>query len=419
MFNPELATAGNTLLYARLDGSSWSLPLDIFYLAGDPVADYPRLTIDKNQRLHLVWTGFQNIYYSQVPAVDAYAAAAWQPPVIISENSARSRFESSAAVDDEGIIHVAYAGRGEESGIFYRRSPDGGNIWETPRLLSPPPTAREEAYSTVQLVVDLSGVLHVVWETSDEHGYGRGVYYRRSLDQGTTWEPTVTFLYSEMEGSFVGWPFLFVSSDGRLHLIYALVDNVARGYRVSEDNGRSWTDEEIILPEMEGINGFVFPLEDADENLHLIINMRPTATQETGLYHALYGRRNWFPVTPVALGEPYGPSAHYTSGAVRFGNEIHMVWTDLGAGEIWHIRGVIQGVTAVPPISAGDTAETATTGEPTPSPDIGQPDESARPAFEPAAKPGSAYPFLPLFSSIAAALLVIVPFVLWKRGHRL
>jgi hypothetical protein len=417
-FVPELATAGNTLFYARFDGSSWTLPLDLFYMAGDPVADYPRLTIDKEQWLHLVWTGLENIYYSQAPAGEAYAALAWRPPVVLSENSARSRFESSVAVDDMGIIHVAYAGREAEKGVFYRRSLDGGHSWEMSLLLSRPSKPHEAAYSTVQ-VVDLSDVVHVVWETSDERGYGRGVYYRRSLDHGAAWEPPLTIKFTEQEETFVGWPYLFVDGEGQLHLIYALEENVARGYRVSADNGRTWRVEERILPEMEGINGYVFPVEDAASNLHLIVNMRPSATQETGVYYAAYSGQRWFPVTPVALGEPYGPAAHYTAGAVRLGNEIHLVWTDLGGGEIWYTRGFIPGVTAVPPISVpvAPVEETATGESPTLL-DDGKPDEPAVLTFDRTASPADGYDLVPLFASIAAAVLMLVPVLLWWRSHR-
>lgn len=418
-FDPELTTAGNTLFYSRFDGSSWTLPLDLFYVANDPVADYPRLTIDKEQYLHLVWTGLENIYYSQAPASEAYAASTWRPPVVLSENSARSRFESSVAVDDIGIIHTAYAGRENEAGVFYRRSLDGGHSWEMPLILSGPSKAHEEAYSTVQVVVDLSDVVHVVWETSDERGYGRGVYYRRTLDQGASWEPPLTIKFTEKEEGFVGWPYLFVDSEGQLHLIYALEENKARGYRFSADNGRTWEVEERILSEMEGINGYVFPVEDAGANLHLIVNMRPSDTQETGLYYAAYTGQRWFPVTPIALGEPYGPAAHYTAGAVRLGNEIHLVWTDLGGGEIWYTRGLIPGVRAVPAISAAvaPVAETATSEAP-PLPDDGKPDEPAVLTFDRTAAPADGYDLVPLFASIAAAVLILIPVLLWQRSHR-
>jgi hypothetical protein len=304
-------------------------------------------------------------------------------------------------------------------GVFYRRSLDGGHSWEMPLLLSGPPKPHEEAYSTVQVVVDLSDVVHVVWETTNERGYGRGVYYRRSLDQGAAWELPLIIKFTEKEESFVGWPYLFVESEGQLHLIYALEENKARGYRVSADNGRTWGNEEWILPEMEGINGFVFPVEDAGANLHLIVNMRPSATQETGLYYAAYTGQRWFPVTPIALGKPYGPSAHYTSGAVRLGNEIHLAWTDLDGGDIWYTRGLIPGVTAVPPISAAvEPVEEPETGEPPAPPGEGKPDEPAVLTFDRAADPADSYDLVPLFSGVAAALLILVPVLLWRRSHR-
>jgi hypothetical protein len=226
-------------------------------------------------------------------------------------------------------------------------------------------------------------------------------------------------IFTEKNEAFVGWPHLFVSSEDQIHLIYALEENKARGYRVSNDNGETWQDEEIILQEMEGINGYVFPLEDAGANLHLIVNMRPLATQETGLYHALYIGNRWFPVVPVALREPYGPSAHYTAGTARLGNELHIVWTDLGAGEIWYIRGLIPSVTAVSPISpVSETMQTTTTNELLTSPADEQPVAPASLVFDQESGPGKTFSLAPLFSSIAGALLIIVPFLIWRRVHR-
>jgi hypothetical protein len=390
-------------------------------MAGDPVADYPSVTIDDSQQLHLVWTGLHNIYYSQAAAVDAYNAAAWQSPVVISENSARSRFESSVAVDGEGIIHVAYAGQGDELGVFYRRSLDGGNRWEAPRLLSNPLRASEDSYSSVQIVVDRQGIIHMVWQTSDSEGYGRGIYYRRSLEQGVSWQPAVTMQFTEQSGAFAGWPYLFVASGGQLHLVYAREENKGRAYRLSADNGQSWTDEAVILTEMEGINGYVFPLEDAAGQLYLIVNMRPMATQETGLYYTSYDGERWPAASPLAIGEPYGPSAHYAAGVVQAGNEIHVVWTDLGGGEIWYVGGRVTNAPAIAAIPVPSPTAAGGTATPTVQPALAAGGEQAAgagiPTFDQTMPAGNSFRLAPLLFSVAAALLILIPVALWRQLH--
>jgi hypothetical protein len=59
--------SGNTLLYTRWDGESWSEPNDILSISDDAVADFASVTIDPNNRLHVVWSGQKNIYYSSAP----------------------------------------------------------------------------------------------------------------------------------------------------------------------------------------------------------------------------------------------------------------------------------------------------------------------------------------------------------------
>jgi hypothetical protein len=95
---------------------------------------------------------------------------------------------------------------------------------------------------------------------------------------------------------------------------------------------------------MIGINGYVFPVVDGAGQLHLIINMRPEATQVVGVYYSSWLGDRWSPVVPLVNDIPAAESAHYTAAAVVHGNEIHIVWNQIRPGEIWHVRGVIQNV---------------------------------------------------------------------------
>jgi hypothetical protein len=415
----ESMAAGSTLLYSRFDGTSWSVPVDLFYLPYEPNAAYPRLVIDDHQRLHLVWTGMENVYYSNAPALEAYSARSWLEPFVISESRAASRFDSSVAVDRGGAIYVAYAGRGEEHGIWYRRSEDSGATWSPPAALTTQLRTDEASFSTVQVIVDSLNVIHVVWQTSDGDGYDRGVYYTRSTDEGRSWAPALTVKYTDATGGFLGWPFLFASSTGRLHLVYTRENNKARYYRISDNQGESWGEEQIILPEMEGINGYVFPLEDNAGNLHLIANLRTQATQEIGIYYAAYDHGVWSTALPVAVGAA-APSAHYAAGAVRLGNELNVVWTDIDGGEIWYERGFIKNVTAAAspgptPVTPAATGLTAPAGDVVPpsaqSPRVRMPDTSLG---QPTA-PHVVYRAIPMLFSLSATLVIVSGVLLWRR----
>jgi hypothetical protein len=336
--------------------------------------------------------------------------------VIVSENSARSRYESSVVADDLGIIHLVYASRGDQSGVYYRRSPDGGESWEAPVLLSPPLRPREGAFSAVQVALSAGGAVHAAWETAEETGYGRGVYYRRSGDRGLTWDPAWSVALAEESGGFTGWPYLFASGQGSLFLVYALPENRGRGYRVSHDGGRTWTEEVKILREMEGINGFVFPLEDSTGSLHLVVNMRPTATQETGIYYSSPEADGWTRSSPVVTGKPYSTGAHYASGAIRLGNEIHIVWTDLGGGDIWHVSGLLMEAPAIDPLPEIDEPAGPTpAGQPPALSGITYPSGGAQQTFERAPAPAEGNSLAPVILSLLSALIIVIPVVVWRR----
>jgi hypothetical protein len=143
----QLATQGNMILYRRWDEQAWSEPVDILAVAGDTLADFPAAMVDSNNRLHLVWTGLTRQYYSSAPAAEAYSPRAWSRPETFSWGSARSRWESDAAVDGEGKVHIAYAERGEWAGVFHNMAPaeDRGATIKIYSLVGVPVAPREEA----------------------------------------------------------------------------------------------------------------------------------------------------------------------------------------------------------------------------------------------------------------------------------
>jgi hypothetical protein len=114
---------------------------------------------------------------------------------------------------------------------------------------------------------------------------------------------------------------------------------------------------------MEGINGYVIPLIDGERNMHLVINMRPSATQQTGIYYARWVGGEWSQVVPVDAQSRAAGSAHYTDAAVRLGNELHVVYNDIGMAEIYYLRGIVPSVaakTAIEPSAVATPTSQAT-----------------------------------------------------------
>lgn len=344
----ELSNPGNTIMYRRWDGQSWTEPSDIIAVPDDVMAEFVSATVDDTNQLHLVWTGLTKLYYSTAPASDAYSIRAWSTPQVIAPDSARSAWESDVAVDSQGNVHVVYATRGSSTDVFHiMRAPTNAN-WSTPVRVSDFLRENETAFKDVRLVIDAADRLHATWSTANTNGYSQAVYYARSEQVGELWQPATMLADATINTGFTGFPSLLAQGGDELLLIYVDEGNKGRIERTSTDAGRTWSEPRFILPGMEGVNGFLIPLVDGGDNLHLVINMRPSADQRTGIYYAPRAGLDWAPIIPVATDEPFGPSAHYADAVVRLGNEIHVVWNQIRRGEIWHVQGTINDLTPLP-----------------------------------------------------------------------
>jgi hypothetical protein len=310
--------SGTSLFYSRWDGELWTEPNDILSVPDDAIADFPSVTIDSNNWLHVVWSGQRKIYHSSAPSWQAYSAQAWSKPVVLTENSARSAWMNSIAADNaNGDLYVAYATRGQEAGVYYTRKAGGDTEWTAPVQLSAALDVLEDGFSSVKIILDGAGSLHAVWQTYQSEGFGQAIYYARSTDHGETWSQAIQLAYREPNDFDVGLPYIVATGNSELHLIYqAGSKSIGRYHRISRDGGATWTDPINILTDMEGINGYIVPLVDGSGRMHLIVNMRTRDTQVVGIYYSSWLETGWSPVLPLATDAPYGPSAHYTAATV-------------------------------------------------------------------------------------------------------
>ena len=410
---------GNTIFYSRWDGGAWSTPVDILYAPNDLIAEYLSVTLDAESRLHVVWTGQTNIYYSYAPSWKAGSAQAWSSPVAVATDSARSAWESNVLVADDGTIHIFYAARGTGAGVNHLRSRDEGISWESMAVLSQPFDALETSFSHVRALQDAAGRMHVTWQTNQSEGYGQAVYYRRSMDRGTSWEPVVQLGYRGPDDVFVSWPYMTIRGESELNLIYTNGSNVGRAFRVSTNGGGTWGAPRDIITEMEGINGYVIPLLDGDDHMHLVIDMRTRTDQVVGIYYAYQTADGWSPVENAVVGHPSSKSAHWPAAAVLLGNELHVVWDDINTGEIWHTRGLLTGVEADPMAPAPVSLAATPTPEATATSEELAPQGDTSPITLPIETPAANQNSLPLAQDpiligAAASLVLVLGVSIWK-----
>jgi hypothetical protein len=338
----SISNTGNTIYYARWDGASWLPPIDILYVPGESLAEWPRVAIDQDNMLHVVWTSVLNVYYSNAPAWAADSARAWSEPVSLTDDSASAAWGTDIAVDPAGNVHVVYATGGAGAAMYYTRSFDDGATWESASQISSAYDPPDTRHNTVQIISDSTGRLHVVWRSARLDSGEQTIHYARSLDGGITWNQPLEMATKDEFDFAVALPYLAEYRNAELHLIYADgPGSVGRFHRISSDGGATWSVPYHIITEMVGINGYVIPVVDGLGRMHLVVNMRTLDTQTVGIYHARWLGSDWSQVEPVDVSIH---SAHHPAAAVRLGAEIHVLYTQLDGGEIWHVRGMLPAV---------------------------------------------------------------------------
>ncbi len=180
--------------------------------------DKEMLTVDNNPsspyygRLYTAWTDFTNWHIYVARSGDG--GQIWSAPVDVSAHDQVNG--AWAAVDPAtGDVYAAWthwdAYPNGPIDVEMARSTDGGATWNplvnpmsdqvNPRDATATATCGRPAlngdiryFPYPQIAVGPNGVLHAVY-SYDPNGYNTGdvvnIYYRRSLDQGTNWEPEI------------------------------------------------------------------------------------------------------------------------------------------------------------------------------------------------------------------------------------
>jgi len=158
LFYPNVAEEGlvPSIDYTIWNGSEWSQPNDI--IVGTMVA-FPMVALDAAGLAHLIWLdGGARLQYSSAPIAEARSAQAWKQP----KTFGYAMGAAGIAINEEGEIYVAYADFETQRAILLTKSADGGTNWSDPILIAEVSRANV-APNGVQIAIDGSGRLHVVW----------------------------------------------------------------------------------------------------------------------------------------------------------------------------------------------------------------------------------------------------------------
>jgi hypothetical protein len=171
----------------------------------------PDIAIDTSNHIHVVWydriTGNYEILYRR----STDGGASWSGTNRLTWNSGNS-VSPAIAVDMGDNIHMVWHDRSPGNyEIYYRRSMDGGASWSATKRL----TWNPESSFSAEIDVDSNNKLHVVWY--DGTPGNMEIYYKRSTNGGTLWDGSKRLTWNS-EGSYS--PAVAVDSGNAIHIVW-------------------------------------------------------------------------------------------------------------------------------------------------------------------------------------------------------
>jgi hypothetical protein len=241
----------------------------------------------------------------------------------------------SIAAQRDSVFIVWYDGRDGNSEIYFKRSLDGGETWESDRRLTDDP-----AISSLPGILVQGANAHVLWFDTRDGANNFEIYYKRSTDAGATWGPDTRLTYDDA----FSWYQSIAATGSDLHVVWreSRAGNYDVFYKRSGDSGLTW---------------------GADTNLSQApgSSETPCITASGSLLHVLWfdnrdgGAYEIYHKRSTDRGTSWGSDARLTDDpGVSFGpcaaaqdSMVHVVWQDSRDGnwELYYKRSTDQGLT--------------------------------------------------------------------------
>jgi len=281
----------------------WTAPIDVI-VSPRGEARVTSAFLDKNGIMHVAFYGGNgvsgDIYYTRALASVANNATAWTVPVAIGENAGDP--ESAVFVGDgQDQLSLIYHGRSSGYGVYVVNSADGGGSWSSP---SPIFLSDGDApyVSKLSAIMSTSGWYHVIWNTFSESGQGRGIYYARAKVGDTQWSDPI-LMASANEGLGPQTPTILEYKDV-LYAIYNMTPKITM--RRSMDDGQSWDDPIVLFGRFVGVNGSLSLVVDGNDVMHLFFAQRISGSLGTsdihGMWHSSWLNDRWVEPSAVVKG---------------------------------------------------------------------------------------------------------------------
>lgn len=295
--------------------------------------------------------------YSSVPSSQADRVSAWNTRVELADDLTGTLYAIDIAYSPPQTLHVIFArgaqgaGQEKERSVTYIRSTDGGESWSEPADIHVIYDL-ERGASHTRLLVEPPNRVYASWTEWDATGTGQAIYFSRSLDGGDTWESPIKLTERVDDEYERDWNSLVLLGENKL---MAMWEGGYRAYRYamySEDGGETWSYAVDTFPWLIGENGFAEFARDSSDILHLFISQRVREGEferpdAGGLYHSVWeGDQRWRdPVLSGGVNPMVNPKV-----VIYNGNRVMVTWFSNLHLEIMVMSGEIGNTPAIAPV---------------------------------------------------------------------
>lgn len=284
--------------------------------------------------VHVVWmddrSGFYEIYYKR----STDGGLNWEADTRLTYAAVDAEYPSISV--SGSTVHIVWEDyRSGHAELYYKRSTDQGTTWDSEQRLTYANIDAE--YPSVAVA---GSVVHVVWNDY-RNGPNAIIYYKRSTDGGVNWEAD-TRLTTDMAGSY--YPCVSVSGSN-VHVAWGDYRNGDQiYYKRSTDAGTTW-DADTRLS--SGSVGSYDPaLSVSGSVVHTVWCDLRDGNYEIYYKRSTDGGMNWGADTRLTIASGYS----YSASIAVSDTIVHIVWEDhrTGASELFYKRSVDGGITWEP-----------------------------------------------------------------------
>ena len=248
--------------------------------------------------------------------VSFISAQTWQTPQRLTWDSEYS-YVPVIAVGTGNDLHITWTSKFSANDIYYKKSTDSGSTWMGPKRL----TWSSRSFSGQDITVDGLNRVHIVF--TDISVSNSDLFYKRSIDGGTTWEPLKRMTWTS------GFKMISCVAFDSFNNIYIIWSDSTPGnselfLKKSTDGGINWSPPQRLTwtAGNSGQNSFA---TSSTNTLHIAWSDDTSGYLDVYYKSSVDGGSNWGSPRRVTWG---ANEAEATDLAVDSSGHINIVWVD-------------------------------------------------------------------------------------------